>query len=295
MLKINLSDPRKPSGGEGVQKQTVPEPPAGAEPVQAPSPQPSPEKPAPRKTRRPTFTPALAAVIVIVILAIGAYLGRDLFLSFFPETVEQPPPVTVTPSQPEPVVVETEPDPVFSLLNALSETIPPRVWLSNVMLRYDGSYVMQGMAFAHEVMAVLDSGLVEIGVVTERFYPRKSESSESIYRFTVSGRVEGFTTPEILDIIPSERLTRYAAPAIAGSADAGVTFALTPEPGKTYGESDLPFVLTGPFVGLKQVIGTLCGDDSDVRVYQLVIVPSEVVRPYDRVKASFALRTKSSI
>ena len=164
MLKINLSDSRKTPDGKNEQNQPITEIHEGEKPAQTQS-QTSDTKATRKKTRRLTFTPALAAVLVIIIITIGAYLGRNYVLSLFPKTIEEPLPPPIIPSEPEPTITETEPDPVFSLLNVLSDVIPPRTWLTKVVLEYDGSYTISGMAFAYGVMASLDSGLVDIGSV----------------------------------------------------------------------------------------------------------------------------------
>ena len=303
MLKINLSENSQDTRQKPAD---IPSPDSRpkSEAAAAPRPEPKPKaKPAasvpPRQRGRGIWT-GFAVVFLLAIFGAGIYLSWDSFAAFFAGGPEAPLPQAVVPiSTPAPapaaVVQAPAPEPVFALLSTLSEIIPPRVWLTNLILRFDGSYELQGMAFAYPVMAVLDSALVSLGTVTSRAYPPRSSSAETIYRFTVSGKAKGFTVPDILDLIPADTLAAYAAPVIKTSGQTGVTFAGAPQPGRTYREQDLPFSLVGSFAAVQQVIGGLCANDADIRVYQLEITPSEIGRPYDQVRARFSLRTKSSI
>jgi hypothetical protein len=177
----------------------------------------------------------------------------------------------------------------------ISGVLPPRVWLSAVTLRYDGSYELQGMSFTHEAIGKLDSTLAGVGAITARNYPKKAASVEAVYNFVVNGTAAGFDSTLMLDLIPTDDLVAFAAPVIGQSAGMGVKFIRVPQKGTTYGEKDLPFVLNGSFAGLRQVIGALCGNDPSIRIHQLVIVPDAVGLPFDKVKASFSLRKKSAL
>lgn len=299
MLKINLSDKQKIQKKE---KEQGPSPAAPAKPSAAAS---GPEASPPAKeTARKKTSPALVAVLILVLIGAAVYVNRGFIMSLFPA---KPAPVQET-QKPAPAPADTvsapveqapapsvEPDPTFAVLNIISGVLPPRVWLSAVVLRYDGSYELQGMSFSHGAIGMLDSTLAGIGSITARDYPKKSASAETVYRFTVSGTTAGFDSTLMLDLIPTGDLIAFAAPVIEQCAGMGVKFTQTPQAGKTYGEKDLPFVLNGSFAGLKQVIGALCGKDPSVRIHQLVIVPDAVGLPFDKVKASFSLRKKSAL
>ena len=305
MLKINLSDQdgvQDPDLDEDVafpdvdDDTTVIEMPDAPEVSETPE-MPPPEQKGEKTPARHTVSPALMIVLLVTLIAVAAYLNRGFIMSLLPEKTEPVVVVEAPPVEPEPVVeaVGSEPDPTFVLLNTISDVVPPRVWLTEVVLRYDGTYDIKGMSFTHEAMSVLNGGLAAIGTVTDSYFPRKTDSAETIYRFSVSGKVADFVAPDILDIIPGNILAPFSAPVIEKSGGMGITFTGAPESGKTYGEADMPFALQGSFAGLKQVIGAFCDSDPDVRVYQLVIVPDGVGLPFDKVDATFSLRIRSSI
>ncbi len=301
MLKINLSEVSRETR-QNPADIPAPEPRPEPKPAAAPRPDPKtkakPAAPAPARQRGRGVWTAVAVIFLLAIFGAGIYFSRDSVVAFFAGEPEATLPQAVAPAPAPtsaPAAAAPAPEPVFTLLSSLSEVIPPRVWLTTLILRYDGSYELQGMAFAYPVMAVLDSALISLGAVTSRAYPPRSSSAETIYRFSVSGKAKGFAVPDILDLIPADTLAAYAAPVIKTSGKTGVTFAGAPQPGRTYRDQDLPFALVGSFAGVRQVIGDLYANDADIRVFQLEITPSEIGQPYDRVRARFSLRTKSSI
>ena len=251
------------------------------------------EESPPDATRRFTSKKVMLTLLIVVI-AIGGYLQRDLILSPFqkePEVVQPPPPLP----PPEPEVVPEEPDPTFVMLDKISEAVPPKVWLTKFVINFNGSFDIQGMSFTYTGMEAIVGSLGSIGTLSPAALPKSTGSAEAVYQFTLSGMLGDVTQPEILDVIPGDEMARLAEPVASRSEQLGVKFSRLPKADTIYSDQDLPFVLTGSFDGLKNVIADLCPRDGDIRVFQIVIVPASVGRPYDRVKASFSLRTKSSI
>ncbi len=250
------------------------------------------EESPPDSTRRFTSKKVMLTLLIVVI-AIGGYLQRDLILSHFqkePEVVQPPPP-----PPPAPEVVPEEPDPTFVMLNEISEVVPSKVWLTKFVINCNGSFDIQGMSFIYTGMEAFVASLGSIGIVSPTALPKNTKSAEAVYQFNLSGKLRDITQPEILDVIPGDELARLAEPVASRSDQMGVKFSRLPKADTIYSDQDLPFVLTGSFNGLKNVVAELCPREGNIRVFQIVIVPATVGRPYDRVKASFSLRTKSSI
>jgi len=239
--------------------------------------------------------------ILLAVLALSAlvYFQKDTILGLFRgkeeilETVAAPPPPS--PSPPEPDVVPEEPDPTFVALSGISEVVPARVWLSSTVIMYDGTFEIKGIAFSHAAVNSMIASLGNAGEIKSWAVPKKSKSSESVYNFTISGVFSDIAVPEILDIIPADKLVPIADAVNSRSKEYGVSFTRMPKTGQTYAERDLPFVLEGSYEGLKKVISALCPEGGDVKVYRLVINPASPGRAFDRIRASFALRTVSSI
>ncbi|MFC1552711.1 hypothetical protein ACFL6P_09150, partial [Candidatus Latescibacterota bacterium] len=138
-------------------------------------------------------------------------------------------------------------------------------------------------------------GLGIAGTVSERVIPAKSGSSEAVYNFSVGGTLKSVKVPEILDIIPTDGLIALVEPVVKRSKELEVNFSRTPRSGQTYGDKDLPFSLEGTYESLKNVIAELCPADGNIRIYQIEILPATAGKPYNKIKASFSLRTISSI
>ncbi len=242
----------------------------------------------------------MMVVLGIIVIAVAAviFTQKNRLISLFAKKTEVSSPLPLPPPpapEPVPEPVRTELDPTFVALSRISEIIPPRVWLSSATISSDGTYEIRGMSFSHDALGVFTSSLGSIGQVTDQDIPAKRTSSETVYYFSIAGGLTNITPPEILDIIPSDDLVATAEPVIKMSDDFGVVFKSVPVAGKTYTEQDLPFMLEGSFEGLKQVIGELCPQDGQIRVHRLVIKPASGSRMFDRVQASFSLRTTSSI
>lgn len=237
----------------------------------------------------------VAALVFLVIAVAAAILTqRNTIMSLFVKK-EAPAPEPPPPPPPAPEPVRTEPDPTFVTLSRISEIVPAKVWLSSATISSDGAYEITGMSFSHDALELLTASLGSIGQIGSQDIPAKTKSSEAVYLFTVAGGLSGVSSPEILDIIPSDDLAAIAKPVIDRSDDFGIVFKIVPEAGKPYTEHDLPFMLEGSFEGLKKVIGELCPQDGQIRVHRLVIKPASGGRIFDRVQASFSLRTISSI
>ncbi len=259
-----------------------------------------PVKPAkPEKKKKPagksgTIIKVAALVFLVIAVAAAIFTQRNTIMSLFVKK-EIPAPEPPPPPPPAPEPVRTEPDPTFVTLNRISEIVPAKVWLSSATISSDGAYEITGMSFSHDALGVLTASLGSIGQIDSQDIPAKTKSSETVYLFNVAGGLSDVSSPEILDVIPSDDLETIAKPVIDRSSDFGVVFKIVPEAGKTYTEHDLPFMLEGPFEGLKKVIGELCPQGGQIRVQRLVIKPASGGRIFDRVQASFSLRTISSI
>lgn len=300
MLKINLSDELKDKSEETADEtsaetagETVAD--SGAETVSDSYNEASEEIAEKTVSRRNQTRP----LILLAVLALSAlvYFQKDTILGLFGskeeiiETITAPPP----PPPPETEVVPEEPDPTFVALSGISEVVPARIWLSSTVIMYDGSFEIKGIAFLHEAVNSMIASLGKAGEIKSWAVPKKSNSSESVYNFTISGVFSNITVPEILDIIPADKLVPLADAVNSRSKEYGVSFTRMPKTGQTYTERDLPFVLEGSYEGLKKVIAALCPEGGDVKVYRLVINPASPGRAFDRIRASFALRTVSSI
>lgn len=245
---------------------------------------------------RKLSTPLLAVLLVILVAAVGL-LQKDFIMGFFTreapviETVAPPPP----PPPPEPKVVESEPDPAFVALNSISESVTPQLWLTSTVIKYDGSYELKGMAFNHKSITDMAALLANMGTISKKSIPGKMKSAETVYRFSIDGVLRDVKVPEILDTIPADQLIATAN-AIKGSEKAfGIKFSRLPKPEQTYTDKDLPFSLEGSYEGLKKVISLLCPENGTNRVFRITVAPSSPGRSFDKIQASFSIKTISSI
>ena len=238
----------------------------------------------------------LGALLAVVVLAAG-FMYKDTILNLFPQEAEviapiAPPP---PPPPPEPEVVKAEPDPAFVTLNRLGEAVTPRLWLTSAIIKYDGSYKISGMAFSHKSMNDMLSALEGIGTVTSKSIPAKLKSAEAVYNFSIGGTLGNVDVPEILDVIPTENLVASAESVKSRDKEFDVKFSSLPKSGATYGDTDMPFTLVGSYEGLKNTISVLCPEGSETRIFNISITPRESGRVFDTIKASFSLKTVSSI
>jgi len=241
---------------------------------------------------------SLALLGVFVVLTL-VYFGKDRIpitgLFGDKQEVIQPAVAPPPPPAPEPVIVPVKPDPTFVILNGIGEVIPPRLWLTSAVVMYDGTYEIKGMAFSHETITTMISSLGHMGKITSQNIPKKLKSPETIYRFGISGALGDITIPEIMDVIPTDKLIIFSEAVKERRKEFGIRFTRSPESGKTYTENDLPFSVEGSYKELKQLIGELCPEGGDVKVNRLIISPSSPGNAFDNIKASFSLRTVSSI
>lgn len=297
MLKINLSgdqdNPRKrdEAVGETSAETTVASVPAAA-PAESFE-EAAAESPSPSRGGSQTRTLLLLALLVIVA---AAYFKKDALMGLFAAKEEPLPVVTAPPPKaPEPVPEVKEPDPTFVVLTSISDTVPPRVWLSSLVIMYDGAYEIRGMAFSHDAIGAMIGGLGGLGEVTSQTVPPKSKAPDVVYQFAVSGKLKDLDVPEILDAIPMDTLVQLGDGVRSRSADYGVTFQNLPKAGQAYTDADMPFALEGPYEGLRQVVADLCPEGGGTRIFRLVIASAAPGRFFDKVKASFSLRTVSAI
>ena len=248
--------------------------------------------------RRIRSFPVLIFLIVLFILSL-VYFQKNMILGLFAGRKEIPEPVILQPQPsqppPEPEVISLEPDPTFVALNGISEVVPMRLWLSSAVVMYDGSYELKGIAFSHATVFSLIASLENLGAVTSKSIPQKLKSSEAVYTFSISGVLRNISVPEILDIIPTEKLIAITDAVKEQSKEYGISFTRFPQSGKTYTENDLPFGVEGSYEGLKNAIGALCPEGSDIKVYRLTISPASPGKAFDKINASFSLRMLSSI
>ena len=238
----------------------------------------------------------LLVILLIVALGAAGYFYKDKIMSYIPKKAPvvqriAPPP----PPQPKPVEKKKEPDPAFVLLNRLGDSVAPRVWLTSAVIKYDGSYQITGMAFSYKSMTDMVSLLEGTGSLTSRTVPPQSKSAETVYKFSVGGALSDVKVPEVLDAIPADNLAAAAEAVKNREKEFGITFTQLPKAGATYTDNDTPFSLEGSYAGLKSVIEILCPEGGAVRIFNLRISPSTPGRGFDRVKASFSLKTTSSI
>ncbi len=297
MLKINLSGEqdnsrkREEAVGETSAETTVAAAPAAA-PVDTFE-EAAAESPAPARGGSQTRTLLLLALLVVVA---AAYFKKDTLMGLFAGKEEPLPVVTAPPPKaPEPAPEVKEPDPTFVVLTSISDTVPPRVWLSSLVIMYDGAYEVRGMAFSHDAIVAMIGALGGIGDVASQTVPPKSKAPDAVYQFAVSGKLKDLDVPEILDAIPIDTLVQFGDGLKSRSADYGVTFHDLPKAGRSYTDADMPFALEGPYEGLRQVVADLCPEGGGTRIFRLVIAPAAPGRVFDKVKASFSLRTVSAI
>jgi len=238
----------------------------------------------------------LLGILLIVALAAAGYFYKDKIMSYFPKKAPvvqriAPPP----PPPPKPVEKKKEPDPAFVLLNRLGESVAPRVWLTSAVIKYDGTYQITGMAFSYKSMTDMISSLAGMGTVTSKTVPPQSKSAETVYRFSVGGALSDVKVPEVLDAIPTDNLVAAAETVKGRGKEFGIVFTQLPKASAKYTDNDTPFSLEGSYAGLKSVVEVLCPDGGPVRIFNLRISPSTPGRGFDRVKASFSLKTTSSI
>ena len=291
MLKINLSgDKKKKEAAEASSEETKVN---GEIPEDIEDELTDEAQPATNKKRQTV----LLGVLLVIATTAAVYFNLDKIMSYFPqkaevvETVVAPPP---PPPEPEPEVV-MEPDPTFVTLNKVGESVKERLWLTSVDIKFDGTYQLRGMSFSHASMNDMATLLKGLGSIEKATLPGKSKSAETIYRFTVAGTIGGVDVPEILDTIPTENLVNAAASVKGREKELGIKFTRLPKSGTNYTDNDRPFALVGSFTGLKEVIGALCPEGGNVRVFNLSIAPATPGRGFDKVQASFSLKTISSI
>lgn len=238
----------------------------------------------------------LLGILLIVALCAAGYFYKDKIMSYIPKKAPVVEPVVAPPPPPpKPVEKKKEPDPAFVLLNRLGESVAPRVWLTSAVIKYDGSYQITGMAFSYKSMTDMVSSLEGTGSLTSRTVPPQSKSAETVYRFSVGGALSDVKVPEVLDAIPTDNLVAAAETVKGREKEFGITFTQLPKAGATYTDNDTPFSLEGSYAGLKSVVEILCPEGGTVRIFNLRISPSAPGKGFDRVKATFSLKTTSSI
>jgi hypothetical protein len=236
-------------------------------------------------------------VVVLLIIAVGAvaWFQQDMLLGLIGgdsepvQQVQAPTPSPTPAPVPDPV---TEPDPVFVILATISDEVPAQAWLSSLVVSFDGSYEIRGIAFSSGAIDSLKVALAVIGEVTEG---ARSGGGSGMIGFSLAGALGDVAVPKVLDPIPGDVLAGLADTIETRADDYGVSFMRLPKAGESYGERVLPFALEGSYDGLRRVVGDLCPEGSDYRIYRLSILPVAGSGSFDRVSAAFSLRTISAI
>lgn len=293
MLKINLSGEKDDNPGEKSAEETLVTAAQETESGDAQAAQESPEK----KTSGGRSNTRLLLLVALLAVSVLAYTQKDAILGLFAakEPVVQEVAPTPPPTAPKPEPVPQEPDPVFVVLNSISNTVPTRVWLTSMVVTFDGKYEIKGISFSHDAIGTMIASLGTAGTVASSTVPPKAKSAESKYDFGVAGALANVKVPDILDAIPADKLSQMAAAVKGKAGEYGVEFRALPKEGATYSEQDMPFNLQGSYEGLKKVVADLCPEGGDVKVYRLVITPDAPGRTFDKVRAMFSLRTVSAI
>jgi len=255
------------------------------------------DQPKEKKKRRPISKREIVLIVLLCVTAL-AYYQKDMIFGLF-SGGEEIAPVVEAPVQPlpepEPEPELLAPDPAIVALSGIQGVVPERAWLTSAHILYDGTYEINGMAFTHDSALQLIAMLGKIGTVGTHNIPKKQKSSETVYPFTVSGKMNDVMVPEILDNIPSDRLVPLAESVSIDAKERGVKFLRLPQAGQVYTNDDLPFALEGSFDDLQDIISTLCPDDGNTRIYRLKINPARPGKGYNTIQASFSLKTVSAI
>jgi len=238
MLKINLSDKDRNQDQTPVEdtKKTAAVPPKESSEEQT-----SPQEPLEGTKRGGKSKRFLLVVLLIAVIAAGVYYKSDMFVSLIKKFQSKPTPVPkVMPPlpPPKPEVAPKEPDPVFVFLKNIGEVVPRKVWLTEAVMKYDGTYEIKGIAFVFSAMDSMNSALVTLGTITGKHIPNKSKSSETVYTFSFSGSLSNVKPHDILDVIPTDSLVALADPVIAQGKEFEVKFNRRPKAGETYSEKD---------------------------------------------------------
>jgi hypothetical protein len=266
--------------------------------------------------RRKKF-PFLISLIVIVVLALVYFQGGNFRkLIFHPKpslsgiarnrnmpsfTKETPENLTKQPSSPDSSMKkisassESEEglDPVLAALDRLSKSTPYHVWLTEAAVAADGSYDIRGMSFFTSSIDSLASGLDNTGSVIARDIPKPSNLPDKKYYFKISGKMSGIKITNNLAVIPLEMLISMGD-SLKSIAERGCAISVKlPKKGQDVRDDDLPFVVEGSFSGLQKMLRELTLD-SRYRIHRLLIRPAGNGKTFNRVRASFSLRTSSS-
>jgi hypothetical protein len=290
--------------------------------TEVPQPPPLPEEEITEITTQRKRYPLIIGLLVIFVLALGYFRG-DYFLWLLspqkPKTAAVSPPAakekgaavpTVTPdsmarpvssadtsikkAKPSAVAAVTVDDPVLAALDRLSGATPSHIWLTEAAVLADGTYEIKGMSFFYAAMDSFVTVLENIGSVTGKDIPKASKSPDTVYTFTVSGKLSVIKIPEILDVIPPGTLISLGDSLKFLAEREGAVAVKLPKTGQTVLDNDLPFEVEGSYSGLKKMLGGLTFNSKN-RIYRLVIHPAGTGKTLNRIKASFSLRTASSI
>jgi hypothetical protein len=185
-------------------------------------------------------------------------------------------------------------DPALAALDRIGGATPSHLWLTETDIRANGAYEIKGISFAYASMDSFLTALESMGSVTGKNLPKASKSPDTIYTFAVSGKLSGAKASEILDVIPPETLVSLGDSLKFLAEHEGAAVLMLPQKDRAFQDNDLPFQVEGSFSGTKKMLDELTGAGKN-RIYRLVIRPAGNSGVFNRIRASFSLRTLSSI
>ena len=282
MLKINLSNGEE-AGDENTQNnQTLHSESPPREQMTSP----------PHKKKTFIFHPLSLVILLILAIIVIAYFQREKIRGILKQKTKS---VQAVPTPPKPKLeLPSEPkaplDPVYFTLSQVNQIIPPRVWVTLLVLNYDFSFDVEGISFSYPAIDSLIFSLEKYGKKSvKKHLPKKVKCAETVYHFSLSVKDDSLTVSDVLDIIPQDELIAIADTMKSKSKEFGVNFIRYPVKGKKYRESDLPFEIEATYEGLIKVMPLICFEHKNVRIHKMVIKPSSHDKGFNRVRASFAL------
>lgn len=233
--------------------------------------------------------PLIIGLIILLVLGLGYFRGGYFLKLFSPQKHN-----TIAVSPPSAAAAVTADDQVLATLDRIGEAAPSHVWLTEAEVRVNGVYDIKGMSFSYAAMDSFVTALESIGSVTGKDIPKVSKSPDAVYIFSVSGKLSGAKTSEILDVIPPGTLASLGDSLKFLAEREGSVALKLPKTGQTIQDDDLPFQVEGSYSGMKKMLGGLTANSKN-RIYLLVIRPAGNGGGFNRIRASFSLRTVSSI
>jgi len=306
MLKINLSDKDKKQSEETIlsapitetiieaKTETKAEAPVETKNETSFEPEAVSENIPPKKKR----SGKLLLLLMVILLCGVFYMQKDTITGIVNHYVKKSVPEPAEP-QPEPVSEPVKTDVVkgtiIDAVKIIGDIITDGVWITNLSITCDGNYKISGVSFSRQSIVFFADSLKNAGASDSLKIPEKAGSSESIYKFDFSGKISGVGAPEILDIVPADKLSAIADSLKRKSGDINVVFTKIPLSGKTALENEMPFEVTGTYNSIFELVKILSSPESSTIVSKIIIEPAIKGKPSDKIKASFELKMVPSI